>query len=79
MATNAFSSLANVHLNLPARLVANSCCPDKDLIVLFSRLGGTDRMSLWSSNQGNRIWEVDVGGRDCHATGIAWSPDGIFN
>ncbi|KAF9481412.1 hypothetical protein BDN70DRAFT_876389 [Pholiota conissans] len=76
MATNAFSSLANIRLHLPARLVANSCCPDKDLVVLFSRLGGTDRMSLWSSNQGSRIWEVDVGDGNCHAAGISWSPDG---
>ncbi|KAF8203639.1 anaphase-promoting complex, cyclosome, subunit 4-domain-containing protein [Pholiota molesta] len=76
MSTNSFSSLANIHLHLPARLSPNSCCPDKDLIVLFSRLGGTDRMSLWSSNQGSRIWEVDVGDGNCHAVDISWSPDG---
>ncbi|KAF8973944.1 anaphase-promoting complex, cyclosome, subunit 4-domain-containing protein [Flammula alnicola] len=77
MATNAFTSLANIRLHLPGRLVPNSCCPDKDLVLLFSRLGGTDRMSLWSSNQGSKIWETDVGDGDDnrHVVGIAWSPD----
>jgi len=78
MSTTAFTSLANIRLSSPSRLFENSCCPDKDLIVLFSRLGGTDRMSLWNYNQGLRIWETDIGdgNSSCHVVGIAWSPDG---
>ncbi|PPQ64387.1 hypothetical protein CVT26_002094 [Gymnopilus dilepis] len=78
MSTNAFSSLANFRLPTSCRLVENSCCPDKDLLVLFSRLGGTDRMSLWNINQGSKVWEVGVGqeGVYSQAVCIAWSPDG---
>lgn len=78
MSTTAFTSLANIRLPSPSRLLANSCCPDKDLVVLFSRIGGTDRMGLWNSNQGSRIWETDVGDGNgsCHVVGIAWSPNG---
>ncbi|KAF9526443.1 anaphase-promoting complex, cyclosome, subunit 4-domain-containing protein [Crepidotus variabilis] len=61
MSTNAFASLATARLAAQSRAYANSCCPDKDLIILFSRLGGSDRMSLWSLNQGSKKWEVDVG------------------
>ena len=81
MSTNAFSSLANFRLPTSCRLVENSCCPDKDLLVLFSRLGGTDRMSLWNINQGSKVWEVGVGqeGVNSQAVCIAWSPDGMAN
>ena len=77
--SNSFISLANIRLPSPSRLLENACCPDKDLVVLFSRLGGTDRMSLWNSNQGSRVWEADVGTDDTssHVVGIAWSPDGM--
>ncbi|KAJ7630959.1 anaphase-promoting complex, cyclosome, subunit 4-domain-containing protein [Roridomyces roridus] len=74
-----FSTLAAVHLPLAScRLVASACCPDKDLLVLISRLGGRDRMSLWKM-QGTKTWEVDVGTDDKSSeqiVGIAWSPDG---
>lgn len=74
-----FISLANIRLPSPSRLLENACCPDKDLIVLFSRLGGSDRMSLWNSNQGSRVWEADIGtdNTSSHVAGIAWSPDGM--
>ncbi|KAH9486913.1 hypothetical protein JR316_0000979 [Psilocybe cubensis] len=41
-------------------------------------MGGADRMSLWSSVRGSRIWEIDVGNGNgvCQAVAIAWSPDG---
>ena len=77
--SNSFTSLANIRLPSPSRLLENACCPDKDLVVLFSRLGGADRMSLWNSNQGSRVWEADIGtdNTSSHVVGIAWSPDGM--
>jgi len=75
--TTAFTSLANIRLASPSRILPASCCPDKDLVILLSRLGGVDRMSLWHSTQGTRVWEVDIGtGEMSHVVGIAWSPDG---
>ena len=78
--SNSFTSLANIRLPSPSRLLENACCPDKDLVVLFSRLGGADRMSLWNSNQGSRLWEADIGtdNTSSHVVGIAWSPDGML-
>ncbi|KAJ7092748.1 anaphase-promoting complex, cyclosome, subunit 4-domain-containing protein [Mycena epipterygia] len=73
-----FASLAAVHLPSVCRLLASACCPDKDLLVLVSRLGGRDRMSLWKM-QGSKTWEVDVGTDDKSSeqiVGLAWSPDG---
>lgn len=77
--SNSFISLTNIRLPSPSRLLENACCPDKDLVVLFSRLGGADRMSLWNSNQGSRVWEADIGtdNTSSHVVGIAWSPDGM--
>jgi anaphase-promoting complex subunit 4 len=78
METNAFASLAVLSLPSACRLLRSACCPDKDLIVLISRLGGKDRMSLWKI-QGSKKWEVDVGSAE-HSSeeivGLAWSPDG---
>jgi len=78
MSNNSFTVLANTRLSTQSRLYANSCCPDKDLIVLFSRLGGNDRMSLWNITQGTKKWETDIGDSNtsCTALAIAWSPDG---
>ncbi|KAK7064216.1 DEAD-domain-containing protein [Favolaschia claudopus] len=73
-----FASLATVHLPSICRLLPSACCPDKDLMVLVSRLGGRDRMSLWKM-QGSKTWEVDVGTDDKTSeqiVGLAWSPDG---
>lgn len=47
-------------------------------MVLISRLGGQDRLSLWKM-QGARKWEVDVGTQQSTSeeiVGLAWSPDG---
>lgn len=75
-----FSSLATVHLPSACRLLISACCPDKDLVILVSRLGGRDRMSLWKM-QGTKAWEVDVG-TDSKSSeqvvGLAWSPDGTI-
>lgn len=48
-------------------------------MVLFSRLGGNDRMSLWNINPGTKKWETDIGDSEASftAVAIAWSPDGI--
>lgn len=79
METDAFASLAFLQLPSACRLLASACCPDKDLVVLISRLGGKDRLSLWKL-QGSKKWEVDVGADEVSSEeviGIAWSPDGI--
>lgn len=78
MHSNAFASLAVLQFSSPSRLLSSSCCPDKDLLILISRLGGQDRVSLWNSTQGTKIWEVDIGDENSGATvvDIAWSPDG---
>ncbi|EIW86695.1 hypothetical protein CONPUDRAFT_134079 [Coniophora puteana RWD-64-598 SS2] len=75
---NDFDQIALIRLPLPCRLLASACCPDKDLLVLFSRLGGRDRMSLWKM-QGSKKWEVDLGDDDNlneDIVGIAWSSSG---
>lgn len=79
MSANGFAFLAELNLHIPGRLFANSCCPDKDLVFLASRLGGTDRMSLWNLTQGTKIWEADAGDgtNKYRVEGIAWSPDGL--
>ncbi|KAG6381189.1 anaphase-promoting complex, cyclosome, subunit 4-domain-containing protein [Boletus reticuloceps] len=76
--SNAFASLATLRLPSPCRLLSSACCPDKDLIVLISRLGGRDKLSLWKL-QGSKKWEVDVGeDNDASATvaDLVWSPSG---
>jgi anaphase-promoting complex subunit 4 len=79
MQTNAFASLAVLQLTSPSRLLPLSCCPDKDLLIIISRLGGQDRISLWNSTQGTKTWEVDIGDENSGAAvvDIAWSPDGM--
>ncbi|KAF7306941.1 DEAD-domain-containing protein [Mycena indigotica] len=75
---SSFSSLATVRLPSVCRLLESACCPDKDLLVLVSRLGGRDRISLWKMN-GAKAWEVDVAADNNssdHVVGLAWSPDG---
>ncbi|KIK94368.1 hypothetical protein PAXRUDRAFT_828088 [Paxillus rubicundulus Ve08.2h10] len=77
MESSAFATLATLQLPSPCRLLSSACCPDKDLVVLISRLGGHDRMSLWKL-QGSRKWEIDIGTDDASATvtSLAWSPSG---
>lgn len=77
---NAFAPLANIDLQSPCRLLASACCPDKDLVVLITRLGGLDRLSLWKI-QGPKKWEVDVCTSETTSeqiVGVTWSPDGKF-
>lgn len=77
MDCNSFASLATFKLPSPCRLLTSACCPDKDLVVLLTRLGGRDRISLWKM-QGSRKWEVDLTSDDVSATvaGLAWNPSG---
>ncbi|KAF4572895.1 hypothetical protein EYR36_007405 [Pleurotus pulmonarius] len=75
METNAFSSLAVLNLQSSYSLFESACCPDKDLVVLVSRHGRKDRLSLWKI-QGPKIWEVQVGLNTQEIVNVAWSPDG---
>ncbi|KAL5495217.1 hypothetical protein ACEPAI_680 [Sanghuangporus weigelae] len=70
------SSLATVRLQAKSRLFLTACCPDKDLVVLISRVGSGDKMSLWKM-QGAKKWEVDLSkGNPDEVTAVNWSPDG---
>lgn len=74
----AITSLATVRLQAKSRLFLTACCPDKDLVVLISRVGSGDKMSLWKM-QGAKKWEVDLGkgtGAPDEVTAVNWSPDG---
>ncbi|KAG5722502.1 ATP-dependent RNA helicase DRS1 [Termitomyces sp. T112] len=79
-ATRSFSALGVLQTPPSTRLLPSACCPDKDLIVLISRLGGRDRLGLWNYSHGSKIWEVDGGVGDENTVidivDIAWSPDG---
>jgi hypothetical protein len=78
MEHDAFASLAVLQLSSPCRLLPLACCPDKDLVVLVSRLGGRDRLTLWKM-QGTKKWDIDV---ECDesstesVSALAWSPCG---
>ncbi|KAF8591837.1 hypothetical protein K439DRAFT_607086 [Ramaria rubella] len=77
--TDNFASLSVLHLSSPSHLLPSSCSPDKDLLLVISRLGIKDTISLWKM-QGAKKWEVDVSiGNAAHeeVTGVAWSPDGM--
>lgn len=78
MEHDAFASLAVLQLSSPCRLLPLACCPDKDLVVLVSRLGGRDRLTLWKM-QGTKKWDIEI---ECDESSIesvsalAWSPCG---
>ncbi|KAJ8522524.1 hypothetical protein ONZ45_g896 [Pleurotus djamor] len=75
METTAFASLGVCALNSSYTLFPSACCPDKDLVVLVSRLGTKDRISLWKV-QGPKIWDIQVASDIKGIVGLAWSPDG---
>ncbi|KAF9270239.1 hypothetical protein L218DRAFT_22909 [Marasmius fiardii PR-910] len=75
MECNAFSSLATSQLPSAGRLLSSACCPDKDLLLLVTRVAGRDRMSLWKVS-GAKTWEVDVSTNSERIIGFDWSPDG---
>ena len=77
----AISSLATVRLQAKSRLFLTACCPDKDLVVLISRAGSSDKMSLWKM-QGSKKWEVELSSEDGEpgeVTAVNWSPDGAYS
>ncbi|KAG2154867.1 anaphase-promoting complex, cyclosome, subunit 4-domain-containing protein [Suillus clintonianus] len=79
MEHNAFASLAVLQLSSPCRLLTSACCPDKDLVVLVSRLGGRDRLTLWKM-QGTKKWDIEVGCDESSiesVSALAWSPCGM--
>ncbi|KXN90006.1 hypothetical protein AN958_05011 [Leucoagaricus sp. SymC.cos] len=78
MSTTAFNTLATFQVPTPCRILPSSCCLDKDLVILISRLGSLDRISLWNTTQGTKIWEVEVGedADSAYIVDLAWSPDG---
>jgi anaphase-promoting complex subunit 4 len=81
METSAFATLASFQLPMPSRLLASACCPDKDLVVIITRLGNRDRISLWKM-QGSKKWEVDVdsnGHANEEIVAMTWSPDCMAN
>ena len=74
-------SLATVRLHSKSRLLLTACCPDKDLVILLSRVGTFDKMSLWKV-QGSKIWEVDLSNENGTSDGVTalnWSPNGKLN
>lgn len=78
MGANAFASLAVLQMPPFSRLLPASCCPDKDLVLVVSRLGGKDRLSLWKM-QGSKKWEIDIytdGSHNEEIVDLAWSPNG---
>lgn len=80
MAAQAFSSWATLQLPPGARLLPSSCCPDKDLVVIVSKLGSKDQISLWKM-QGTKKWEVVVDTGNPHpeeVVDLAWSSNGAL-
>lgn len=80
MQTSVIAPLANISFPSSCRLLPSACCPDKDLVVLISRLGAFDRLSLWKI-QGGKKWEVDVCAADSTSSQVIdvfWSPDGML-
>src|SRR6185437_1642860 len=54
-----FEVFSSITLTHPSRLLRFACCPDKDLLLVVSRVGNQDRMALWKL-QGAKKWEVDL-------------------
>ncbi|KAL0571815.1 hypothetical protein V5O48_010145 [Marasmius crinis-equi] len=75
MEPNAFTQLTAIQLPSPSRLLPSACCPDKDLLLLVTRIAGRDRLSLWKVG-GTKTWEIDVGANTERIVGFDWSPDG---
>ncbi|THV04922.1 hypothetical protein K435DRAFT_835171 [Dendrothele bispora CBS 962.96] len=70
-----FASYGVVHLATPCHFIPEACCPDKDLVLLVTRVGGRDRMGLWTLS-GTKTWEIDPSPSSERIISCAWSPDG---
>lgn len=80
MAARTLSSWATFQLPPGARLLPSSCCSDKDLDVIVSKLGNKDQISL-RKMQGTKKWEVVVDTGDPHpeeVVNLAWSSNGVL-
>lgn len=80
MPSQDFSSWATLQLPPSSRLFPSACCPDKDLVVVVSRLGSKDQISLWKM-QGSKKWDVVVDTGNPHpeeVVDITWSSDGAL-
>ncbi|OBZ78996.1 Anaphase-promoting complex subunit 4 [Grifola frondosa] len=75
MAGTSIVSVANVRLPSSSRLLPSSWCPDKDLVLVVSRLGNEEKLSLWKM-QGSKKWEIDIQSDTTKIVDIAWGPDG---
>lgn len=80
MDNSAFPLHSSIHLPSHSRILRQSCCPDKDLVVLFSRMGGLERITMYNYQNGTKIWDADVGDEasstSTHVVDLCWSPDG---
>lgn len=82
MATS-IASVATVQFSSATQILRTSWCPDKDLLVVFSRVSHQSKMTLYKM-QGAKKWEVviqprQVGKAEVDIVGVAWSPDGTCN
>ena len=76
--SSSITSLALVRLQTESRLLKTACSPDKDLVVILSKVGGEEKMSLWKLT-GSKRWEIDMslgGTASEEITALGWSPDG---
>ena len=79
MGSQGFRTCATIKLSSEARLLASSWCPDKDLLLAITNVGGRDKLSLWPREGARKMWEVEPCVEEAEQdeiTGIAWSPDG---
>src|ERR1700761_2718985 len=74
-----FEIMGSFVLPHSSRLLRASCCPDKDLMALVSKVGSKDHLSLWEL-QGSKKWQIELHKglpTPEEVTALAWSPDGI--
>lgn len=81
MATT-IAPVATIQLPSTSRVLHSSWCPDKDLLVVISRVAHQEKMTLYKM-QGSKKWEVviqptNVGKVQTEVVGVAWSPDGTL-
>ena len=75
------ASVATIQFPAATHILRTSWCPDKDLLVVFSRVSHQTKMTLYKM-QGSKKWEAiiqsrQVGKTEVEVVGVAWSPDGV--
>ena len=73
--------VATIRLPNPSRILHASWCPDKDLLLVISRVAGKARMTLYKM-QGTKTWEVALQHPaqpkvQEEIVSVTWSPDGM--